>query len=70
MADVRAPAADAAAQQCHYDLHKSLAYGCDWCPRPASWADVVSCSFYDKQLHLWRFDPAAEAADSGAKPQD
>jgi diphthamide biosynthesis protein 7 len=39
-----------------FDGHESLAYGVDWCrlrPRDGK-SLVVSCSFYDHAMHLWR----------------
>ena len=55
---------------CHYKEHSSLAYGCDWqCkevstdPLPESMDEgkdirmenvIVSCSFYDKTVHVWK----------------
>ncbi|KAF9984871.1 Diphthine methyltransferase [Mortierella antarctica] len=41
--------------------HKSLAYGVDWSyaepPTPSEMPLVVSCSFYDHLIHLWRPSP-------------
>jgi diphthamide biosynthesis protein 7 len=33
-----------------YSGHGSMAYGVDWCHHGRA---VVSCSFYDRSLHLW-----------------
>ena len=42
---------------CEYDGHGSIAYGADWGYRSKqSQTDsdvIVSCSFYDKGLHVW-----------------
>jgi diphthamide biosynthesis protein 7 len=44
---------------CAYDGHASIAYGADWGWRGAGEGSysapdvVVSCSFYDKGLHVW-----------------
>jgi hypothetical protein len=39
-----------------FQEHKSLAYGADWCRLPAKQGGslVVTCSFYDHAMHLWR----------------
>jgi diphthamide biosynthesis protein 7 len=39
-----------------FDEHGSLAYGVDWCrAQPVDDQSlVVSCSFYDHMMHLWR----------------
>lgn len=39
-----------------FEGHSSLAYGADWCSLPptSEGSLVVSCSFYDHQMHLWR----------------
>ena len=39
-----------------FDEHGSLAYGVDWCRSEAVAGEnlVVSCSFYDHMMHLWR----------------
>jgi diphthamide biosynthesis protein 7 len=39
-----------------FDGHDSLAYGVDWCRLPPKDGKslVVSCSFYDHAMHLWR----------------
>jgi len=37
-----------------YLNHKSLAYGCDWGRAAALGGIVVSCSFYDKKLDMWK----------------
>ena len=44
---------------CVYDGHASIAYGADWGWRGGrSRGDVVvSCSFYDKGLHVWTPTP-------------
>jgi hypothetical protein len=44
---------------CVYDGHASIAYGADWGWRGGrSRGDVVvSCSFYDKGLHVWSPTP-------------
>ncbi|KAF9195152.1 Diphthine methyltransferase [Haplosporangium sp. Z 767] len=43
---------------CSFMEHKSLAYGVDWSyaapPTPTDMNLVVSCSFYDHLIHLWR----------------
>nr|CCA15767.1 conserved hypothetical protein [Albugo laibachii Nc14] len=42
---------------CHYTEHGSLAYGVDWWnpKKPIMEYQIVgSCSFYDKEFHLWR----------------
>ena len=37
-----------------YYEHGSLAYGCDWVSLDGSSGDcVVSCSFYDRAVHVW-----------------
>lgn len=36
-----------------YMDHTSLSYGVDWCNDSNAANYVTSCSFYDKQLHLW-----------------
>ena len=48
---------------CAYDGHASIAYGADWGWRGAGEGSaaapdvVVSCSFYDKGLHVWSPTP-------------
>lgn len=39
-----------------FDGHDSLAYGVDWCRSKEEEGSslVVSCSFYDHTMHLWR----------------
>lgn len=39
-----------------FDGHDSLAYGVDWCRLPSKDGEslIVSCSFYDHAMHLWR----------------
>lgn len=39
-----------------FDEHESLAYGVDWSRAEAVDGEslVVSCSFYDNMMHLWR----------------
>jgi diphthamide biosynthesis protein 7 len=45
-----------------FDAHESLAYGCDWAfsddkeeeEGSRTTTSVVSCSFYDHKLHLWK----------------
>lgn len=37
-----------------YMEHTSLSYGVDWCYNTQYRDILTSCSFYDKQLHLWK----------------
>jgi diphthine methyl ester acylhydrolase len=43
-----------------FDAHESLAYGCDWSfgdeegEHGSTRTPVISCSFYDHELHLWK----------------
>lgn len=39
-----------------FEAHTSLAYGADWCRLPPTpeGSLVVSCSFYDHIMHMWR----------------
>jgi diphthamide biosynthesis protein 7 len=39
-----------------FEGHASLAYGADWCRLPPTTGGslIVSCSFYDHTMHMWR----------------
>ncbi|KAI9632499.1 WD40-repeat-containing domain protein, partial [Dioszegia hungarica] len=39
-----------------FEGHTSLAYGADWCrlPPTAEGSLIISCSFYDHTMHMWR----------------
>lgn len=45
---------------CDYMDHDSMSYGCDWFPSVSNpeIMNVISCSFYDKSVHLWQFNSA------------
>ena len=43
-----------------FEEHKSMNYGSDVKPEPGQLKTIVSTSFYDKLLCLWRFDLEAE----------
>lgn len=39
----------------HFDEHKSMAYGVDWCYAQREGDSIIaSCSFYDHKLCLWK----------------
>lgn len=50
-----------------YPHQKVLGYGADWVCSGGNWL-AATCSFYDKSLHLWQYDPACllETGDSSA----
>lgn len=65
---LRAPSTTELSTRCSYMKHTDLAYGCDWVYAVANATAaltasstaqsdndrIVSCSFYDHQLHLWQ----------------
>lgn len=41
----------------HYDKQQTLAYGGTWGRNGAGGGDVVaSCTFYDREVHLWEWE--------------
>ena len=38
----------------HYEAQRTLAYGADWCYAIQQDLLAATCSFYDKQVHLWQ----------------
>ena len=43
-----------------YRGHESIAYGVDW-RRQSKKATIASCSFYDKELHLWEVETGLQS---------
>ena len=39
-----------------YEGHESVVYGADWCRQPLHRPLIATCSFYDRELHLWESD--------------
>ena len=64
-----------------YKAHSSLAYGADWCSKPAASSSaapppssvdadlIATCSFYDKQMDVWTIGAAkSEPVTAAATP--